>query len=168
MRLVLLLLAVSTSIARAEPRVAVIERARFEEEGGIARWLAARQQLDLEQKSFRYVESPDGKPLPVDAYCKPPIEDFRKETCVELKKLGLQRVAEAAWKLHEAEVLDPIAADLDKAVAGFARSRGIELVLEKDETGIVYMAPGVDITAGFIKDYNAKHPVVKPKPQPKR
>ncbi len=61
-------------------------------------------------------------------------------------------------------MLAPLEADLDKAISAYARSRGIELLLEKSETGIVYIAPGVDITAAFIKDYNAKHPVVKPKP----
>lgn len=167
MRLVPLLL-LATSLAHAEPKVAMIEKARFEEPGGIARILAARAQLDKEKTSFRFVESPDGKPLTPDAWCKPPVESYKKKLCDDRNKSALDNRAEEAWQMREVEVLGPIEADIDKAIIAYARSRGIELLLEKYETGVVYMAPNVDITAAFIKDYNAKHPVVKPKPQPTR
>jgi hypothetical protein len=163
MRLVPFLL-LASSLAHAEPKVAMIEKARFEESGGIARLLAAREQLDREKKTFRFVESPDGKPLPMPDACKPPLPDSLKKLCDDMTKSKLADRAEAAWNVHEVEVLGPIEVDLDKAIAAYAKSRGIELLLEKYETGIVYMAPNVDITAAFIKDYNAKHPVVKPKP----
>lgn len=167
MRLVPLLL-LACSLAHAEPKVAMIEKGRFQEPGGIARLLAAREQLDKEKKSFRFVESPDGKPLTTDAWCKPPIADYRKKLCDEWKKSALDNRAEEAWQMREAEVLGPIEADVDQAIVAYAKSRGIELLLEKDETGVVYMAANVEITTAFIKDYNAKHPVVKPKPQPTR
>jgi len=167
MRLVPLLL-LASSLAHAEPKVAMIEKARFEEAGGIARLLAAREQLDREKKTFRFVESPDGKPLPTSDACKPPIPNSLKKLCDDWASSRLANQAEAAWNMHEVEVLGPIEADLDGAIVAYAKSRGIELLLEKYETGVVYMAPSVDITAAFIKDYNAKHPVVRPKPQPKR
>jgi hypothetical protein len=167
MRLAVLLL-LASSIAHAEPKVAMLERAKFEEPGGIARWLAARAQLDVEKKSFHFVES-DGKPIePSVEACKPPIKDYMKDLCAEWKKQDFKNRGEEVWKLREAEVLGPIEEDLDKAIVAYAKSRGIELLLEKYETGVIYMAPNVDITAAFIKDYNAKHPVAKPKPQPRK
>lgn len=168
MRLVTLLLLLASSLAHAEPKVSMIEKARFEEPGGIARLLAARAQLDKEKQSFRFVESPDGKPLTTDEWCKPPLQDYKKKLCDEWKRTALNNRAEEAWQMREVEVLGPIEADVDKAIIAYAKSRGIELLLEKYETGVVYMAPSLDITAAFIKDYNAKHPVVKPKPQPTR
>lgn len=167
MRLALALLVIS-SVAHAEPKVALIERAKFEEPGGIARILAAHEQLEREKKAFRFVESPDGKPIDTIGICKPPVADYMKKSCDDLAKSALADRAAEAWKVREAEVLGPIEATIEKAIAGYARSRGIELILDGYETGVVYMAPGVDITAAFIKDFNAKNPVVKPKPQPKR
>ena len=168
MRLAVPLLLLASSLAHAEPKVALIEKGRFQEPGGIARVLAARDQLDKEKKSFRFVESPDGKPLTTDEWCKPPIEDYKRKLCDEMKKTALDSRADEAWQMRKAEVLGPIEADVDSAIIVYAKGRGIELLLEKYETGVVYMAPSVDITAAFIKDYNAKHPVVKPRPQPKR
>lgn len=165
MRLALALVLIS-SLAHADPKVAMIEREQFEDK--IARLVAANEQLALEKKSFRFVESPDGKAPVPDEWCKPPMEAYKKDLCEKFKKADLASRAEAAWALREAEVRAPIEATIEKAIIAYAKSRGIELLLEKYDTGVVYMAPGVDITAAFIKDFNAKNPVVKPKPQPRR
>lgn len=158
MRLVVLaLVLLASSLAHAD-KVAVLDTPRLYQQGGIARWLDARKQLDADRARFRLVESPDGKAV------KPPSCDtdpLGKELCERLRKIESDSNARRVWYEHERSVLGPIEADVTAAIRTFASSQRIDLLLQKDET-MLYVAPTADITDAFIKSYNAK-PVSKPK-----
>ena len=157
MRLVVLLLLLATSLARAD-KIAVIDSDRLYEPGGIKRWLAARAQLDAERSEFKVVESPTGKPpREIPEFCKQrPSEDL----CKRLKQIEKHTIEDTAWKQRERSVLDPIEAEVTKALQEFAKARRIDILFEKEET-MIYVAPSADITDAFIKDFNAK-PAPKP------
>ncbi len=126
MRLVLLLLAVTPSLARAEPRVAVIEKGKLDEQGGIARLLAAHDQLAQEKPTFRLAEKIPGRSDWVLDSCKPPIAKNWEKPCENFRRADAASREAEAWKLHEAEVLGPIELHVDMAIAAYAKSRGIE------------------------------------------
>ena len=63
--------AIAVSAARADgTRIGLVSSERLYASGGIARWVAARAQLDADKPKFKVVESPDGKkPTPVISAC---------------------------------------------------------------------------------------------------
>jgi Skp family chaperone for outer membrane proteins len=151
--------AATTSWADGTTHVAVIDSARFYAPGGIARWLAAQSQLDVERKKFVVVESPDGKTMEKEAFevCKnPPSEEFKK-ICREMNEATRQHQEDEAWSKHEREVLEPIEADVQRALERYARAHSIDLVLDRHiiPEAFVVVAASADITAAFVKDYNA-------------
>jgi Skp family chaperone for outer membrane proteins len=160
MKLALILLAVFvSSTARAEPaRVALVETGRLFDKAGIAKWAAARARLDAEQSKFVVVESPDGKKPDPHADISDP--QFRKL----FTDMDRDSARSKAWTAHEAEVLDPIEADVTAALEAYVQSHGIAVLLDRSELGraVLVAAPGADITDAFIKDYNARG---KPKGQ---
>jgi Skp family chaperone for outer membrane proteins len=68
--------------------------------------------------------------------------------------------AVAAFSKRRDAVLAPIEEDVSAALAAFATKRGITLVLNATvlNEALVWKADGVDITAEFIAEYNAKPP----------
>jgi Skp family chaperone for outer membrane proteins len=52
----------------------------------------------------------------------------------------------------------PIEADVRAALERYARSHGIDLVLDRHKLGdlVLVVADSADITTAFIKDYNAR------------
>jgi hypothetical protein len=59
---------------------------------------------------------------------------------------------------REREVLDPIEADVMRALDAYTQSHGIAILLDRDklEDAVLVVAAGADITDAFIKDYDAK------------
>ena len=154
-------LACTAAVAHADgtTRVAVVDTSRLFDDGGIARWSAARAKLDAERAKFVLVESPDGKsPEGSPAGCRPPIAyDDIKKLCKELAEAARKRQEADVWSRHEQEVLDPIEADVMRALERYARAHSIDLVLNRHELPELFLvvAAGADITSAFIKDYNA-------------
>ena len=67
--------------------------------------------------------------------------------------------AQAAFNKRLEEVLGPIYEDIGKALDGFAKARGITLILDVTKIqGIVSAADAMDITRAFIAEYNSKNP----------
>jgi len=147
--------------AHAQPvgttRVAVVETARLFSPAGIARYREALARLDAEKATFRAAESPTGKSpekLPVpDLKLGPKQQEELKR---EFEKLDRESAKRQAWADHVAATLDPIRQDVMRALAQYAQGRGIGLVLERSGSELVIVGPGTDITAAFIKDYDAK------------
>ncbi len=55
--------------------------------------------------------------------------------------------------------------DKMKAIAGtLGKERGLALVLEVNEGGVVYASPAIDLTQEVISRYNAANPVAAPSP----
>jgi Skp family chaperone for outer membrane proteins len=158
-----IVIAILGAPSHAETRIAVVDSERLYEKGGVARWLAARDKLDQDRKSFRIIESPDGKSPEKPSFC-----DGRKENhgyedlCKKLKQANDASREARAWHEHEQTVLGPIEAEVTTALAAFAKARRIDILFEKEKT-MVYVSPAADITDAFIKELNAK-----PAPAPKR
>lgn len=154
--LVVLGLFVSSS-ALAEPgRVALVDTGRLFDKAGLAKWAAARAKLDAEEPKFVVVESPNGKKLNPHADISDPT---MRKTFTDLDWDAARR---DAWLAHEREVLDPIEADVMRALDAYTQSHGIAILLDRGklDDAVLVVAVGADITDAFIKDYNAK---VKPK-----
>lgn len=91
---------------------------------------------------------------------------------LEQKKKELTREqedAQAAYQQRQIAVAEPLQDEIGKAIDDFAAKRGITVMLNASVLGqsILYVAPGVDLTADFIKDFNARSPApVTPARQP--
>jgi Skp family chaperone for outer membrane proteins len=139
-------------------RVAVVNNARLFAEKGIARWVDARAKLDQERGTFKVVETPPG----ITRRNTPVPDHLSKERAERLRKrydeIDRESVERQAWEKHESEVLDPIVANVNSALAEFAKIHKIGLVLDQESIGssMLFLDAGVDITDAFIKHYNAR------------
>jgi Skp family chaperone for outer membrane proteins len=82
----------------------------------------------------------------------------------ERLQIDLKRKQEDAKQAYERESklkIDPISNDIGKAIDAYAKTRGIDLILDLSklaETGaILALSSTADVTDAFIKDYNAKN-----------
>jgi hypothetical protein len=164
---VLLLLAVifhagasttASADASGASRVALIDTSTLWSEGGIATYAAANAKLDAEEPNFKVVELPPGAQLP------------KKTGFESIDEMNRGNVRWEAWMAHKAKVLDPIKADVMRALERYMRARGIGLVLDRlqIQDAVFIALPGVDITDAFIKDYNATTAKTLPKAPPKK
>ena len=163
MRITCLVVLLLATVAHAQPvgttRVAVVDTATLFSPSGVARYRAALAQLDAEKATFKPAEHPTGKRQP--PVTMPPIDGLPEKQREELKRkieeIERQSAKRDAWSSHVEATLTPIKEDVSRALAQFAQSKGIGLVLERYAGGaIVVMAPETDITAAFIKHYDAK------------
>jgi len=84
----------------------------------------------------------------------------------EFKRKGED--AQAAFNKRLEEVLGPIYEDIGKALDGFAKARGITLILDVTKVqGIVSAADAMDITRAFIAEFNSKNPATASLTPPK-
>jgi hypothetical protein len=155
--------------ANAEPmgtsRVALIDTARMWAAGGITRWATARAKLDDEKPHFVVAEAPAGT-VTTPRFTRPDLSGLSPETRERLQKnwdkidreMITASVTDAAWAAHEAEVLDPITADVERALTRYVAAHGIGLLIDRSgiEDNIAFVAAGVDITDAFVKDYNGR------------
>jgi Skp family chaperone for outer membrane proteins len=76
---------------------------------------------------------------------------------IERKQQDGQRAIQKRW----AELSGPIFTDINNALRAYAQARGISVVfdLSKMEGVVMIVNPsGIDITAGFIAEYNQRNP----------
>jgi Skp family chaperone for outer membrane proteins len=76
---------------------------------------------------------------------------------IERKQQDGQRAIQKRWS----ELSGPIFTDINNALRAYAQARGISVVfdLSKMEGVVMVVNPnGIDITAGFIADYNQRNP----------
>jgi Skp family chaperone for outer membrane proteins len=76
---------------------------------------------------------------------------------IEHKQQDGQRAIQKRWQ----ELSGPIFTDINNALRAYAQSRGISVVfdLSKMEGVVMVVNPsGIDITAGFIAEYNQRNP----------
>jgi len=140
-------------------RVAVVDLEKLWEAGGIHRWLVARQRLDGERAKFKVAEKPASvKPSYVPAECsKPP--KYLVDLCRQWQEKQREGIVNDTWTEHERSVLDPIEADVQKELERYATATGIDILLDRGALGenLVFVGRGADITAAFVKRYNASH-----------
>lgn len=76
---------------------------------------------------------------------------------IERKQQDGQRAIQKRW----AELSGPIFTDINNALRAYAQARGVSVVfdLSKMEGVVMIVNPnGIDLTAGFIADYNQRNP----------
>ncbi len=78
---------------------------------------------------------------------------------VEMKRK--QEDAKQAYERRSKLVIDPINNDIGKAIDAYAKTRGIDIILDASklvDAGVILALSGsADVTEAFIKDYNAKN-----------
>jgi Skp family chaperone for outer membrane proteins len=88
---------------------------------------------------------------------------------LERKKKDFKRRQEdlnEAVEKRAAILLNPVREKISKALEAYAKERGIHILLDvvtaAEAGGLVYLAPGMDITEDFAARYNQNNPVTKP------
>lgn len=67
--------------------------------------------------------------------------------------------AQAAYNRRRQELFTPLQEEIGKALEGFAKARGINVIIDAAQVPLLYAAETIDITRAFIADFNSKNPV---------
>jgi Skp family chaperone for outer membrane proteins len=68
--------------------------------------------------------------------------------------------AQAAYQRRRIEVFGPLQDDVSKALDAYAKSHAITIIIDGSQVpGLLYASETIDITKGFISDFNLKNPV---------
>ena len=156
-------------------------QAFLDEKNGITRLVAVLQQVNREfkprQDKIQLMQADIQKrTTDLETLSKSSVVDPTKLNAqaeeLERKKKELTREqedAQAAYQQRQMAVAEPLQDEIGRAIDDFAAKRGITVMLNASVLGqsILYVAPGVDLTADFIKDFNARPPApVTPGRQP--
>jgi outer membrane protein len=68
-------------------------------------------------------------------------------------------------KEYEKKMLDPVFKELEKVIDKFVSTEKYDLILEKNQPGIYYASPEIDITQKIIKLFDEHYATIK---QPKK
>lgn len=142
----------------------------YEETGGINRLVAAQQLVGREfkprQDKIQAMQADINKrTTDLQALANSAVVDqvklAQQNDELEQKKKEYQREvedAQAAFKRRWDAVREPIELEIGRAIADFATKRGITMVLNVAQLaqGIIWAAPGVEITTEFITEFNSK------------
>lgn len=77
-----------------------------------------------------------------------------------------QEDGQKAYERFSKQIVEPVNIEIAKAVEGYSRQKGYDVVLDaaKFAGTMIVLNKGLDITAAFIADYNAKNPVAATPP----
>ncbi|MEC7519957.1 MAG: OmpH family outer membrane protein [Myxococcota bacterium] len=159
----LLLAAVAPRLYAQATRVAVVDlqRALTETEDGrrakarLKRTFEARQRtLDAKQRELKALQEEieaQQKVLSPEALQKR-VEAFQK-AYMELQSTYMEYQRELASK--EAELTQPILSRMQEIVQRIGQSEGYTLILERNESGVIWVPANLDLTDMVIQQYNA-------------
>lgn len=159
-----------STVSVPDSKVALIDSSAFaDEKQGIAKFVSALKRVNAEfqprqtelqnlQQQIEKAKSDLQKAAPVqDAKVTQQQQDKIALMETDFKRKGED--AQAAFNKRLEEVLGPIYEDIGKALDGFAKARGITLILDVTKVqGIVSAADAMDITRAFIAEFNTKNP----------
>ena len=66
--------------------------------------------------------------------------------------------AQTAYEKRQQDIFQPLQDDIGKALEIFAKSHGINVVIDGTRVPVVYAADSLDITRVFINEFNSKNP----------
>jgi Skp family chaperone for outer membrane proteins len=66
--------------------------------------------------------------------------------------------SQSAYDKRKAVLLQPLQDDILKALEAYAKAHNIAVIIDGSQVPLVFAADALDITAGFIKEYNSKNP----------
>lgn len=159
-----------STVSVPDSKVALIDSSAFaDEKQGIAKFVSALKRVNAEfqprqtelqnlQQQIEKAKSDLQKAAPVqDAKVTQQQQDRIAVMETDFKRKGED--AQAAFNKRLEEVLGPIYEDIGKALDGFAKARGITLILDVTKVqGIVSASDAMDITRAFIAEFNSKNP----------
>ncbi len=168
-----------STVSVPDSKVALIDSSAFaDEKQGIAKFVSALKRVNAEfqprqtelqnlQQQIEKAKSDLQKAAPVqDAKVTQQQQDKIAVMETDFKRKGED--AQAAFNKRLEEVLGPIYEDIGKALDGFAKARGITLILDVTKVqGIVSAADAMDITRAFIAEFNSKNPATASLTPPK-
>ena len=79
----------------------------------------------------------------------------------ELK--GMQEDAQYEMKEYEKKMLDPVFKELEKVIREFVQKEKYDLILEKNQPGIYYVSPEIDLTSKIIELFDKHYTKIKKK-----
>jgi Skp family chaperone for outer membrane proteins len=158
-----------TRPAPTPTNVAIIDSAAFsDEKAGIARVMAAMQQIETKYQPLRTELRGMRERLATmraDLQKKRPVQDpkltAQQTDAANQLEVDIKRKAEDAQTNYQKDslaALDPLQKEIGTALTAYAQSRGITLLIDANRVPIVYAAANLDITKDFIADYNRTHP----------
>jgi len=168
-----------STVSVPDSKVALIDSSAFaDEKQGIAKFVSALKRVNAEfqprqtelqnlQQQIDKAKSDLQKAAPVqDAKVTQQQQDRIAVMETDFKRKGED--AQAAFNKRLEEVLGPIYEDIGKALDGFAKARGITLILDVTKVqGIVSASDAMDITRAFIAEFNSKNPATASLTPPK-
>lgn len=169
----------AAAVSVPDSKVALIDSSAFaDEKQGIVKFVSALKRVTAEfqprQTEIQNLEQQIAKATS-DLQKAAPVQDAKvtqqQQDRIDQMKKDYQRKgedAQAAFNKRLEEVLGPIYEDIGKALDGFAKARGITLILDVTKVqGIVAAADAMDITRAFIAEYNSKNPATASLTPPK-
>jgi len=156
-----------------DSKIAYIDTGAFgEEKGGITRLVTAMNGLEREfaprQKELNDINArlkalaDEISKLSGNSVVAPSTIQAKQDEGEKLQRelKYKKEQADADFARRYKEVIDPISADIFKALNQFAGQRGITMILDISKlapNGVVLTAnPNMDVTAAFITEFNAK------------
>jgi outer membrane protein len=159
-----------TSAALPEAKIALVDTDAFlDEKAGITRLVAAAKKVETEfqprQTELRNLQQQIDKAT-ADLQKAGPVQDpkvsAQQQDKIDQMKKDLQRKgedAQAAYQKRLQDMLGPVYEEIGKALDGYAKARGITLILDVTKIqGILSASESMDITKQFIADFNSKNP----------
>lgn len=80
---------------------------------------------------------------------------------LELLKKDITRKSEdaqAALEKRQAELFAPLEKEIDAALQVYAKAHGITVIIDRTRVPLVFADNSIDITRGFINEFNSKNP----------
>lgn len=168
-----------STVSVPDSKVALIDSSAFaDEKQGIAKFVSALKRVNAEfqprQTELQNLQQQIEK-AKTDLQKAAPVQDAKvtqqQQERIALMEKDFKRKgedAQLAFDKRLEEVLGPIYEDIGKALDGFAKARGITLILDVTKVqGIVSAADAMDITRAFIAEFNSKNPATASLTPPK-
>jgi Skp family chaperone for outer membrane proteins len=169
----------TAAVSVPDSKVALIDSSAFaDEKQGIAKFVSALKRVNAEfqprQTELQTLQQQIEKATS-DLQKAAPVQDAKvtqqQQERIALMEKDFKRKgedAQLAFNKRLEEVLGPIYEDIGKALDGFAKARGITLILDVTKVqGIVSAADAMDITRAFIAEFNSKNPATASLTPPK-
>lgn len=169
----------NAAVSVPDSKVALIDSSAFaDEKQGILKFVSALKRVNDEfrprQTELQNLQQQIEKAT-TDLQKAAPVQDAKvtqqqQEKIAQMEKDYKRKGedAQAAFNKRLEDVLGPIYEDIGKALDGFAKARGITLILDVTKIqGIVSAADAMDITRAFIAEYNSKNPATASLTPPK-
>ena len=114
---------------------------------------AKQEKLDGKRKKL---EADQGKLKNLSGEKLAAAEESLQKDYVEMQQIYMTMQQELA--AQEGRVLEDIYKNCQSIIGKIAEEKGLDVVIIRDETTVLYVEPSLDITDTLVKSYNAKYP----------